>query len=182
MSDDMKKQLTIVGRMAHVDVFRKEYTNIPAKIDTGADASSIDACNVHVTKDGILHYTLLNPRSPYFMDTAKTTTDFTVKLIRSSTGHEQIRYAVKLPIRIKDRRFIATFTLSNRERNYFPILIGSKLLKGKFAVDVSEDYATYRAFIGNNDDPEAIGSRYLTKMSNEDAYEFYKQHYFDQGL
>ena len=55
----------------------------------------------------------------------------------SAMGQEQIRYRVHLPIKINGRTINVLFSLSDRSRNSFPILIGRRTLQGKFVVDVS---------------------------------------------
>ena len=57
--------------------------------------------------------------------------------VASSMGHQQLRYRVKLPVVIRRRRIMATFTLSDRSMQVYPVLIGRSTLNGKFVVDVS---------------------------------------------
>ena len=53
-------------------------------------------------------------------------------------GHKQVRYKVKLSIVIGGRRIMATFTLSDRSTQVYPVLIGRSTLTGKFIVDVAK--------------------------------------------
>jgi hypothetical protein len=48
-----------------------------------------------------------------------------------------LRYKTKLSIRVKGRLIKATFTLSDRSQKTYPVLLGRRLLKDKFIIDVS---------------------------------------------
>jgi hypothetical protein len=49
-----------------------------------------------------------------------------------------MRYVVKLQLKLDDKTIVGTFTLSDRSKKTYPILIGRKLLNRKFLVDVSK--------------------------------------------
>lgn len=133
----MKKKLNIVGRNVMVNIIG-HIDDVPAKIDTGADASSIWATNIHINDLGVLTFTLFGKSSPYFTGKVIKRRTFTAVKIRSSTGHEQIRYRVMIPIEISGRRIRVRFSLSNRSSNNYPILIGRRTLSNKFVVDVTK--------------------------------------------
>jgi hypothetical protein len=131
-----EKNFTTIGRNVHIDLIG-HVSNVPAKVDTGADSSSISVSDLTMLSDGTLQYTLFDINSPFYTGTPIQTQDYVVTKVRSSTGHEEVRYQVSLSVRIKGRRINATFNLSRRAKNLFPILIGRKTLSGKFIVDVS---------------------------------------------
>lgn len=133
----MNSLKTTIGRNVYVDLIGHA-AQIPAKVDTGADSSSIWASNVSILPDGTLQFTLFDSGSPFYDGKKLVTSDFSVASVRNSTGHTEIRYRAALSVRIKGRRIKATFNLSDRSRNHFPILIGRRTLSGKFIVDVSE--------------------------------------------
>lgn len=109
---------------------------IPAKVDTGADSSSIWASDVH-EKDGILCFTLFGPKSPLYTGEVIRTNDFTRSRIKNSFGHVETRYKVPMLVDVDGVKVRARFTLADRNRNRFPALIGRRTLKGRFLVDVS---------------------------------------------
>ncbi len=111
--------------------------NVPAKIDTGADSSSVWVSDLEVNKDGTLSFSLFGQTSELYTGERITSREYSVTVVRSSNGHEQIRYRMRLPLRLGGREIRANFTLASREKNNFPVLIGRKTLKGKFLVDVS---------------------------------------------
>ena len=130
-----KSPLTVVGSTEYVGIF--DYKDIPAKIDTGADSSSVWASNITMRDDGTLVFTLFGEKSPYYDGRQIETTKYLARVVRSSHGDRQIRYLINLPLTIKGKPFNTSFTLANRVRNKFPILIGRKTLEGNFLVDVS---------------------------------------------
>ena len=127
----------IIGSTEYVEI--AGIKNIPAKIDTGADSSAIWASDINMEQDGSLSFLLFSQKSPLFTGKRLKTTDYKVKSIRSSHGDTQIRYRVKLPLKLSGKSFEAFFTLANRSRNNFPVLIGRRTIKGEFLVDTSKN-------------------------------------------
>lgn len=125
----------VIGPSVYISVAHRR--DVPAKIDTGAEASSIWASNIRVDEDGTLKFSLFGPSSPFYNGKIIKRTDYKVMVVRSAMGQEQIRYRVHLPIKINGRIINVLFSLSDRSRNSFPILIGRRTLQGKFIVDVS---------------------------------------------
>lgn len=133
----MPQQIKVIGRNALIDIDGYAQS-VPAKVDTGADRSSIWASDVHVDEQGILSFVLFAPGSPHYTGKQIRKRHFHFAVVRSSNGHAQIRYRVQMPVTIMGRRIRATFYLSDRSRNQFPILLGRKTLHKKFVVDVSQ--------------------------------------------
>lgn len=131
-----KKELTIIGNNALVEV--AGIKNIPAKVDTGADSSSIWASNININKQNQLEFVLFAPGYELYTGDPIIAEEFSARHVRNSTGDPSIRYCATLTVKIKKRKIRATFTLADRSRNRFPILIGRKTLQNKFLVDVSK--------------------------------------------
>ena len=125
----------IIGKNAFVDVLN--YKNIPAKIDTGADSSAICVSDVSIAEDNILRFKLFYPGSPFYDGKVIEYKDYRAILTRSSHGEEKICYRVYLPLTICNHKIKTLFNLSDRSKNYFPILIGRRTISRKFLVDVS---------------------------------------------
>lgn len=134
----MLENKPVVGSTELVSVGGIE--GVPAKIDTGADSSAIWVSNIDVDKDGNLHFCLFGKGSKLFSGEVieRAQKSYKVKVVRSSNGEEEIRYSTALPLEISGRKLKATFTLADRSKNNFPVLIGRRTLKGKFLVDVSK--------------------------------------------
>lgn len=133
-----KKQLTIIGRAESVDLLDFKLAGITAKVDTGADSSSIWVSNIE-EKSGGLEFVLFGPGNPFYTGKIQqfSKADYTRTIVANSFGHKEMRYKVKLRIALKERSIRATFTLSDRSQKTYPILLGRRLLQGKFLVDVS---------------------------------------------
>lgn len=160
-----RKKLTIIGSTEYSTI--AGIKKIPTKIDTGADSSAIWASNIRMGKDGILSFELFDKSSPLYTGERLQSSDYEAKLIRSSHGDEQIRYKVKLPLTIKNKTFQTAFTLANRSRNNFPVLIGRKALKGNFLVDVSKELV---------ERPKAIATKNLNQELKKDPYTFHQKY------
>lgn len=137
MSPQNKKTPKIVGRAEHVHFPEIGFFDVPARIDTGAKNSAIWASRIS-EEDGVLSYRLFDTRSPLYTGEQYTTVDYEPVIIASSTGVTQMRYKVKLLVRLKGKKIRATFTLANRETQAFPVLVGRNVLLGKFLVDVKK--------------------------------------------
>ncbi len=158
-------KLNIIGSTEYVSVAGIDH--IPAKIDTGADSSSIWASDIDMSKDGVLSFVLFSQKSPLYTGERLCTSDYVVKIIRSSHGDEQIRYRVKLPLTLGNKTFTTTFTLANRSRNNFGVLIGRRTLDGNFLVDVS------KSSIERHSIPETPR---LNQEMKKDPYAFHRKY------
>lgn len=157
--------LDIVGSTEFVEI--AGIKNIPAKIDTGADSSAIWASDINMDKDGTLVFSLFDEKSPFYTGDRLKTTDYKVKNIRSSNGNEQIRYRVMLPIKLNNKTFTTAFTLANRSKNHFPVLIGRRILEGNFLVDVRKMSVPRKV-------PHS--STRLNRELQEDPYKFHQKY------
>lgn len=132
------EDLKIIGRVEKVSFPELGIKGVHAKIDSGADLSSIWATDIH-EENGILTFKLFGRKSPHY--TGKKIEIPAIHYLRTrvanSFGHKELRYVVKLQIKLAGKLILATLTLSNRSRKTYPILIGRKLLSGKFLIDVS---------------------------------------------
>ena len=129
------KKLTIIGSNALITVAGVK--NVPAKVDTGADSSSIWASDICMNPENQLEFCLFGPESPLYTGKKLVTSKYKVQRVRSSTGEVTVRYRVPLSIVAAGRRVQVNFTLYDRSSNNFPVLIGRKTLKNRFLVDVA---------------------------------------------
>jgi len=104
------KEREIIGLTVKVNINGK---NIIAKVDTGADSSSIDKTIVENLNKPIIKY----------------------KKIKSALGYEK-RGVIKLNFMINDKEFNDYFTVSDRSNLKYKVLIGKDILKKeKFLID-----------------------------------------------
>lgn len=130
--------MTIIGRTATASFPAEGIRNVPVKIDTGADVSSIWASELAIDGHQVLHYVLFDKSSPYYSGKRHAAKHYSAHLIRSSNGQAQVRYRVALTIELAGRSIRGSFNLADRSQNAYPVLVGCKLLNKKFLVDVSK--------------------------------------------
>ena len=158
-------ELKIIGSTEFIEV--TNIKKVPAKIDTGADTSSIWASDIDMKKDGTLVFSLFGKESPFYTGERIETTDYKAKIVRSSHGDTQVRYRVRLPILLGGESFETTFTLANRSRNNFPVLIGRHTIDGKYLVDVSKSAVKRKTNSNTN---------VLNQELIKDPYEFHQKY------
>lgn len=134
-------RLDTIGRAEMIEIVDLGLDGVPAKVDTGADSSSIWVSSVSEHKDG-LHCVFFGPGNPHYSGkTVVIGSGYSVTRVANSFGQKELRYKIKLRIRVRDRLIKATFTLSDRSLKTYPILLGRRLLKNKFIVDVAQGQA-----------------------------------------
>lgn len=163
-------KLKIIGNSSKITV--AGVSDIPAKTDTGAEFSSIWASNITMTENNELKFCLFAPESPLYTGECITVPmeDYKAIMVRNSTGQEHIRYRAKLPTIIHGKRIRAYFSLADRSRNNFPVLIGRRTLRGRFLVDPAKlavPYPPREVDMGLNDelhsDPQKFHQKYIEK-------------------
>lgn len=129
---------THIGRAERIAFPDLDVSNVPAKVDTGADSSSIWASQITETADG-LECIFFGPGSDFY--TGKTVrfaaSEYSLTRVANSFGEKEYRFKLKLRVTVKGRTVRSSFTLSDRSAKMYPILLGRRLLTGKFLVDVA---------------------------------------------
>ncbi len=117
---------------------------IKAKIDTGAKTSSLHAFDLRTESvDGAdwvrfeVHPWQADGRDA--VEVAVPVHD--VRAVRSSSGHAEERYIVRLPMTIARRRITAEVSLTDRDEMGFRMLVGREALAQGFVVDSRLSYA-----------------------------------------
>ncbi len=131
-----KHKLRLIGRREFVDFPLLGVFNIEAKIDTGAYTSSIHCEEIFTKTENekqVLYFTLVNDDHKM-----QRFNDFTQKKIKNSFGEMEERYIIKTLIKIGRKKIISTVSLSDRGNMRYPVLIGRKLVKGKFIIDANQ--------------------------------------------
>ena len=128
----------VIGRAERILFVGVTTKQVPAKIDTGADLSSVWASDI-VEKDDSLSFQLFAPGSKYYTGNriVLKRDEYRRTGVANSFGVKESRYVVKLLITVKGRTIRASFTLADRSKKVYPVLLGRKLMHNKFIVDVS---------------------------------------------
>jgi hypothetical protein len=139
------KPKQIIGMTDIVDFPDLGLFDVQAKVDTGAFTSSLHCKQVKLVRVGPrtkLSFWLIDktgePARRFYSD------DFSQRMIRNSFGVSEKRYVIKTRIILFGRTIKAEFTLADRERLKNPVLLGRKLLRNRFIVDVSETNLSYQ--------------------------------------
>ena len=125
----------IIGRLESVDFPAFDITGITAKVDTGAYTSSIHCHHIEVGESDVTFH-VLDPTHPEFTEKTFKAKLLALKDVRSSSGHVQRRAMIRTQIRIDGQTLTADFTLTDRSDLRHPVLLGRRLLRGRFLVDV----------------------------------------------
>lgn len=145
----MKKKLpkTIIGTRDRIDIPEFELFDLPCRIDTGAATSAIHCHHVKLIQQGgreMISFCLLDPSHDAYNHKEFRTSNFSEKKIKSSFGDTEYRYTINCGVTLFGRTFPAEFTLADREKMKFPVLLGRRLLKGRFVVDVAKANLSFK--------------------------------------
>lgn len=127
----------IIGRSEFLDFVDQGILKVPSKIDTGAYRSAVHATKIQEV-DGVLHFTILGGHPVCgTMSQDLTASSYSKVWVANSFGHREERYEVSLKVKIGPKIFVTRFTLANRAKKIYPILLGRKLLNDRFLIDSS---------------------------------------------
>lgn len=135
--------MEILGRSDRVNLPGLGLKNIHAKIDTGAYTSSLHCSRAEVV-NGRLEFVLLDDEHPEFTGMIFSADVFTERMVKNSFGVAEKRYVIQTAIQIFNETILAEFTLSDRDALRFPILLGRKILRDRFLIDVTKKNLSYR--------------------------------------
>jgi hypothetical protein len=147
------KYKSVIGRAEPIEFVlgTDSYSGVPAKIDTGAYSSSVWVSNVQ-EQDGGLSFVLFDKGFPAYTGKTIHVKKYQTVNIENSFGQSETRFGVNLTVRFCGKKFKTFFTLSDRSRKIYPVLIGRKLLKGRFIVDTALGHP-----IADEETEEALG-------------------------
>ncbi len=132
----------VIGEVEPVHIKKVGFTMF-ARIDTGAETSSLNATDITVfERDGKrwVKYTVKDSISGKTAE-VESRLKRTV-LIKWQEGESIERPVVKLRARLGEVEQVREFTLADRSLFEFPVLIGRNFLNGKFIVDVNRKNTT----------------------------------------
>lgn len=137
MSTEKTQQKVIIGSTVLVDFGHTAIEeHVAARVDSGARTSSLWASNITVSGDEVAFELLGEGHPDYTGETIKRPIIDT-RTVVSSMGASQDRYVVEFPVEIAGVKLISEFTLSDRSKQRYPILVGRNTLAGNFLVDCS---------------------------------------------
>jgi hypothetical protein len=138
-----------IGRKEKISLPEWGITNIAAKIDTGAYTSAIHSDFVQEETDEmgnkVLTFTVLPITHKKYSGKVLRTSNYTTKKVKNSFGQAENRYKIVTKVRFFGEEFDAEFTLSDRTNMRNQVLLGRKILKGRFLVDVDLTYQSRKS-------------------------------------
>jgi hypothetical protein len=136
----------IIGRTDKIDIPDLQLYNVDVKIDTGAYTSALH-CHciemIEINGKRTLTFNVLDPGDESYVEHTCKFERFRTIRVKSSFGQTEKRYAVVLPIVIFDKTYKVEFSLTDRIRMKYPVLLGRKFLSRKFLVDVNRADLSY---------------------------------------
>ncbi|WP_186756065.1 ATP-dependent zinc protease family protein [Echinicola salinicaeni] len=131
----------IIGRREKISLPEWGLDMISSKVDTGAYTNAIH-CEWMEEKEingkMVLEFKLLSPNHRLYNDKLIRTEKYSQKKVKNSFGGAELRYKVATKVVMFNQEFETEFTLSDRSKMRNAILLGRKMLKGRFIVDVDE--------------------------------------------
>lgn len=135
-----KNDKMIIGRREVANLPEFGLNHVDVKVDSGAYTSSIHVthCKEIINEEGsLLEVIFLDEKHASFDNVKHYFKNFRIKKVKSSTGHDQMRYFIKCTIEILGRKIKTEFSLTERRGMRYPILLGRKLLNKRFIIDTS---------------------------------------------
>ena len=131
----MKK--VIIGRDEMVGFPDLGINALEGRVDTGARTSPMHAANVEVFEKEGERWVRFDFEAYKGLE-AKLWRE---KFVRSSNGKRQSRCFIKTRIQFGNgKRYLVKVSLTDRSKMKFPVLLGRRLLAGRFLVDVSKRF------------------------------------------
>jgi len=135
--------MNILGRYDRVDLPELGLYSVHAKVDTGAYTSSLH-CQRATVIDGVLEFVLLDEEHPEFTGLKFRFREFEERDIKNSFGEVEHRFVIITTLKIYNEDIMTEFSLSNRGSLKFPILIGRKIVRNRFLIDVTKKNLSYK--------------------------------------
>lgn len=142
-----KDNKLIIGRKDKVDFPELGLYNITAKIDTGAYTSAIHCHDIRIVRKGkrrLVSFRLLDPSHSTYDGTPLKHELLALRRIKNSSGQVEERCIVRTVIIIFGRNYEIELSLTDRSRMECPVLLGRKLLRKRFIVDVGMVNLSYK--------------------------------------
>ncbi|MCA9731514.1 ATP-dependent zinc protease [candidate division KSB1 bacterium] len=143
----MNKIKKVIGRRDKADFPELHLINVDVKIDTGAYSSSIHCHNINISEENgktFVKFNLLDPDHPEYNEKEYVLPVSKQKIVKSSIGVAENRVFIKTKIKLFNRLYPIELSLADRSNMRYPVLIGRKVLKKRFVVDVARTNISFR--------------------------------------
>lgn len=140
-SEGISNGMKVVGAVENVFLSPPDML-LPARIDTGAATSSLDARDLrHFERDGKawVRFNIVDPETGEGVEIERPIVRY-VRILQSAAEESERRPVVELRFVIGSVSQSAQFTLSNRAHLEYPVLIGRNILQDVMVVDVGKTF------------------------------------------
>lgn len=117
-------QSIIIGKYDRVDLPQLKLENIKAKIDSGAKTSSLHCSYIKQLDEDTVIFEVLDKSHKKFRKKRYSLPIQRIAKVRSSNGSIEERFVILLKTVIFYKEFEVEYTLRNRKKMNFPILLG----------------------------------------------------------
>ena len=129
----------IIGATTTVNFPELDWHGVPARVDTGAATSSFHCSRVKlVEKEGTTFLSFCLDMKKGHSKTDILVRDFKEMTVKNSFGNSERRYVIKTVVEVAGRKVSTLLSLADRHKMSFPVLLGRRLLQGRFIVDVAQ--------------------------------------------
>ena len=138
-----RRVIQTIGWRERVSFPDFEVIGVKAKIDTGAQTSSIHAFRPRFSQrdDGEWVSFEIHPRRRSRKDAVRVSAKVkTHRWIRSSNGKRELRPVIETTMSLAGELFTAELTLANRHLMAYRMILGRSAMRGRFNVDPSKSY------------------------------------------
>jgi hypothetical protein len=142
MTDNQKKNPTIIGFREWISLPSLSLVALKAKVDTGAKTSSLHAFDIKLVKRGGRTFVKfkVHPIQKNFEVVVSCSAPLVDRrIVTDSGGHKEHRYVIHTLIQMGPIKKTIELTLTNRETMKYRMLIGREALK-QFYIDPSQSY------------------------------------------
>lgn len=134
---------TIIGKYDRIDLPALKLNNLKAKIDTGAKTSSLHCSYIEEVNENSVVFEVLDATHKKYRKKRYSMPIERVAKVRSSNGIIEKRYVISTEVLIFEKNYEVEFTLRNRKKMNYPILLGREFLEKGFIVDVSKQNISF---------------------------------------
>lgn len=137
----------VIGRKDKVDFPELGLFNITSKIDTGAYTSAIHCHDIKLVGRGkkkFVTFRLLDPSHSTYDGKLLKHELLAERKIKNSSGQSEVRCIIRTKIILFGNNYDIELSLADRSRMECPVLLGRKLLRKRFLVDVGRINLSYK--------------------------------------
>jgi hypothetical protein len=138
-----RKEPKSIGWRERVSFPEFEVVGVKAKIDSGAQTSSIHAFRPRFSQrdDGEWVSFEIHPRRRSRKDAVRVSAKvLTHRWIRSSNGKRELRPVIVTKMSLGGEEFDAELTLANRHLMAYRMILGRSAMRGRFTIDPGKSY------------------------------------------